>query len=89
ALRDVTFRAAPIDEAEARRMIGEVRALRLLTHPRGAAPADLDALARLIAQVSDFAATHAGSLETLDLNPVLARPEGEGVSVVDALIIGR
>lgn len=89
ALRDVTFRAAPIDEAEARRMIGEVRALRLLTHPRGAAPADIGALARLVAQVSVFAAEHADALETLDLNPVIAKPEGEGVSIVDALVIGR
>lgn len=87
ALRDVTFRAAPLDEAEARAMIGEIRALKLLTHPRGAEPADLDAIARLIAQVSRFAAEHAETVETLDLNPVIVTDEG--VTIVDALIRTR
>lgn len=89
ALRDVTFRAAPVDEAEALRMIGEIRALRLLTHPRGAPPADLPALARLIAQVSSLAAANAETLESLDLNPVIIGPEGQGAVIVDALLIGR
>ncbi|SDW13638.1 Acyl-CoA synthetase (NDP forming) [Albimonas donghaensis] len=87
ALRDVTFRAAPFDEAEAMRMIGEVRALRLLTHPRGAPPADLPALARLLAQVSRVAAASPG-LDGCDMNPVLALPEGEGAVILDAVLIG-
>lgn len=89
ALRDVTFRAAPVDEAEALRMIREIRALRLLTEPRGAPPADLPALARLIAQVSRLAAANADRLESLDLNPVIVGPEGAGCTIVDALMIGR
>jgi len=89
ALRDVTFRAAPVDEDEALRMIGEIRALRLLTHPRGAPPADLPALARLIAQASRLAAANAEGLESLDLNPVIVGPEGQGAVIVDALMIGR
>ena len=89
ALRDVTFRAAPVDEAEALRMIHEIRALRLLTHPRGAPPADLPALAALIGQVSRLAAANADDLESLDLNPVIVGPEGAGCVIVDALMIGR
>lgn len=89
ALKDVTFRAAPVSEAEAHRMIGEVRALRLLTHPRGSEPADIAALARLIAQVSEFAMDHADSLDSMDLNPVIVKPEGEGLVIADALIIGK
>lgn len=89
ALRDVVFRAAPIDEAEALRMIAEIRAIRLLTHPRGTPPADLAALARLIAQVSRFGAANAGGLKSLDLNPVIVGAEGQGCTIVDALLIGR
>lgn len=89
ALKDVTFRAAPVSEQEALRMIGEVRALRLLTHPRGSAPADIGALAKLIARVSEFAVDHATSLQSMDLNPVIVKPEGEGLVIADALIIGR
>ncbi|MCO6188490.1 acetate--CoA ligase family protein [Rhizobium sp. L1K21] len=88
ALRDVTFRAAPVSEDEALRMIGEIRALRLLTEPRGAQPADLPALARLIAQVSRFAAANADGIETLDLNPVIVGAQGEGAIIVDALLVG-
>ncbi len=88
ALRDVVFRAAPFDEAEATRMIHEVRAIRLLTHPRGSAPADIPALARLLAQVSRLAAISPG-LASADMNPVLALPEGEGAVILDALLIPR
>lgn len=89
ALRDVAFRAAPVSEAEALRMIHEIRAIRLLTHPRGAPPADLPALARLIAEVSRLAAGGLEGLESLDLNPVIVRAEGRGCVLVDALLIGR
>ncbi len=89
ALRDVVFRAAPFDEEEAMRMIHEIRALRLLTAPRGAPPADLPAIATLVAAISRLAAANADALESLDLNPVLVGPEGEGCVLVDALLIGR
>ncbi|MGY6534658.1 MAG: acetate--CoA ligase family protein [Pararhodobacter sp.] len=88
ALRDVTFRAAPVDEAEALRMIHEIRAIRLLTAPRGSPPADLPALARLIAQTSRLASANGGALKSLDLNPVIVGVENEGCTIVDALIIG-
>ena len=84
ALRDVAFRAAPFDEAEATAMIHELRALRLLTHPRGSAPADLPALARLLAQVSRIAAA-SPDLQSADMNPVLALEEG--AVILDALLI--
>lgn len=88
ALRDVVFRAAPFDEVEARRMIGEIRAIRLLTHPRGSGPADIDAVAKLVSKVSAFAAANADAIESLDLNPVFVGEEGEGCVIADALLIG-
>lgn len=85
ALRDVVFRAAPFSEAEATSMIHEVRAIRLLTHPRGSGPADIGALAALLAQVSRIAAA-SPDLESADMNPVLALEEG--AVILDALLIG-
>ena len=50
ALEDVTFRAAPFDEAEARPMIEETAAYPVLTGLRGQPPADLDAVATALSR---------------------------------------
>jgi acyl-CoA synthetase (NDP forming) len=85
--RDVSFRAAPFGEAEARRMIAETKAAALLAGARGAPPADLDALARALAAVSRFAAANAAWLDSLDINPFLVFPAGAGAAALDAAIL--
>jgi len=87
ALKDVTFRLAPFDEAEARRMIAELRAIRVLQGMRGRPPADLDALAAALAQLSRFAAAQGPRLKSLDINPFLVLPEGQGALALDAVIL--
>ena len=49
----------------------------------------MDALARLIVQISEYAVTNKDSLEELDINPVFVYPEGKGVAIADALIVKR
>ena len=56
---------------------------------RGAPPADTDALAELMVRLSQFAADHADDIAEIDLNPVIVHARGQGVSVVDALIVKR
>ena len=85
ALKDVTFRAAPFDEAEARAMIKSVAAYPLLTGLRGQSPADLGALAAALSRLSLFAAANADTIESLDLNPFLVRPEG--ALALDAVLV--
>ena len=85
----MTFRAAPFDEAEARAMIGSVAAYPLLTGLRGQPPADLDALATALSRLSCFAAANADAIESLDVNPFLVRPEGEGALALDAVLVTR
>ena len=85
-LKDVTFRAAPFDLAEAHRMIREIRGFPLLQGVRGAAPADIDALAQLLSDLSRFAAAHRDRVVGIDLNPVRVLPAGQGVVALDALI---
>ena len=89
ALGDVTFRVAPFDEAEAHRMIREIRTYRVLEGLRGAPPSDIDALAKALAAVSKYAAAHAGDLVSLEANPFLVRPKGEGAIALDAVVVGR
>ena len=86
-LKDVTFRAAPFDEAEARAMIESVAAYPVLTGLRGQPPSDLGALAAALSRLSLFAAANADTIESLDLNPFLVRPEGEGALALDAVLV--
>lgn len=86
-LKDVTFRVAPFDHDEALRMIKEIRGAAMFDGVRGAPPSDIEALARLLSCLSVFAASHAGQIESIDLNPVVVLPQGQGALALDALII--
>jgi acyl-CoA synthetase (NDP forming) len=86
-LKDVTFRAAPFGVAEAHRMIREIRGYAILEGVRGEEPADIDALAELLSNLSRFAAANADRIESIDLNPVRVLPKGKGVVPLDALLI--
>ena len=88
-LDDFVLSPAPVDAAEAGRMLRELRGGRILDGVRGAPPADVDALVGLLVAVSELAAAAGDALEALDLNPVIVHSRGEGVSVVDAGIVTR
>jgi acyl-CoA synthetase (NDP forming) len=83
--RDVTFRVPPFDRAEARRMIEEIQSSSLLKGARGRPKADLRALTDTIMKVQRLALDLAGELAELDVNPLLARPDG--VVALDALLV--
>jgi acetyltransferase len=87
--RDVVYRPAPVSAEEAGAMLTGLRAAPLLNGFRGAAKADVVALAQLIADISVLAARHAGEIAEIELNPVLVHAEGQGVTIVDALVVGR
>ncbi|HXP74748.1 MAG TPA: acetate--CoA ligase family protein, partial [Stellaceae bacterium] len=89
ALGDVVLRAAPIDLAEARAMIKQLKGCRILDGLRGAPPSDTDALADAIVRLSQFAAAHAGEIASLDINPFAVLPKGRGVLALDAVIVVR
>lgn len=85
--RDVSFRVPPFDRAEARRMIGEIRALPLLQGARGRPKADLTAIVDVIMKVQRLAMDLSGDLAELDVNPLLALPKG--CLALDALAVPR
>jgi succinyl-CoA synthetase beta subunit len=88
-LGDVVFAPVPIAQDEALSLLGELKGAALLDGARGMPPADRAALAELIATLSRFAADHTDLIEEIDLNPVIVHPEGQGLTVVDALIVKR
>jgi acetyltransferase len=87
--RDVIYRPAPVSAAEASAMLAELKAAPLLNGFRGAARADIPALSRLIAQVSVLAARFGAQISEIELNPVLVHAEGQGVTIVDALVVRK
>jgi acyl-CoA synthetase (NDP forming) len=88
-LRDVAFTPVPIGKEDALSLLDGLRGTALLDGVRGAPPADRGALAELMATLSRFAADHAELIEEIDLNPVIVHAQGEGLTVVDALIVKR
>ena len=87
--RDVVYRPAPVSVEEASAMLASLKAAPLLSGFRGAAKTDVLALSQLIADVSILAVRYAGEIAEIELNPVLVHPEGQGVTIVDALVVGR
>ncbi|WP_165978805.1 acetate--CoA ligase family protein [Antarcticimicrobium luteum] len=86
-LNDVALRRAPLTAKDAREMIDETRLGKLLAGFRGAPRADRAALEEAILRLSALSVAHAETVESIDINPVLVLPEGEGCVAVDALII--
>ncbi len=86
-LRDVTFRIAPFGVEEAYRMIAELRGVAILKGARGQPPCDLDTLAAALSRLSLFAAAKRAEFTSIDINPLLVRPKGEGAAALDALIL--
>ena len=86
-LKDVAFRLPPVDTTTAREMLNELRAAALLEGARGHAPADVAALVDCIVRVSWLAADLADRITELDINPLRVLPQGQGVRVVDALVV--
>jgi acyl-CoA synthetase (NDP forming) len=86
-LRDTAHALAPVGRRQARRMLESLKGYKLLLGYRGAPAADLDAVCDAIARISEFAADHADQVEEIDVNPLLARPDG--AVALDALIVLR
>ncbi len=85
-LRDVVFRPAPFDVDDAREMIDQVKGRALLYGVRGSLPADVDALAEALSNLSLFAAANADTIASIDINPFVVLPAGQGAIAVDAFI---
>ena len=83
-MRDTVVALAPVSPEEAKKLLARLKGYRLLSGFRGSEPVDLDALAEAIARISELAADQAGRVSEIDVNPILARPDG--VLAVDALI---
>ena len=79
----------PLEQEAALALIRRLKASSILGSYRGMPPADTEALADLMVKLSQFAFDHADDVAEVDLNPVIVHGKGDGVTVVDALIVKR
>jgi acetate---CoA ligase (ADP-forming) len=86
-LQDVILAPLPLLPAEARSLLWRLRGARLLRSFRGGAPADVDALVDAMLRLARLAQDCAETIAEIDLNPVIVHGQGQGISVVDALVV--
>ncbi|MCP4540872.1 MAG: CoA-binding protein [Chloroflexi bacterium] len=85
-LRDVAFRLAPLSAAEAREMVMETAAGKLLAGVRGQPPSDIDAVVQALIRVSQLM-VDLPQVAEVDLNPLIVGQEDEGAWAVDVRVV--
>lgn len=83
-LEDVSFRLVPLTRYDAKEMIAEIKAAKVLDGFRGRPPADKEAIEDLILKTAEFV-TKYDKITEFDMNPVFALKKG--VTIVDARIV--
>ena len=85
ALKDVSFRIAPLSRQVAREMIEEIKTIKLLKGTRGEDPSDIDSIIEIILRVSQLVTDFPEILE-MDINPLFVKKQGEGSIAGDVRI---
>jgi acetyl coenzyme A synthetase (ADP forming)-like protein len=86
AIKDVTFRLAPMWEISAEIMIRTIKAYSILQGVRGAPPCDIDSIKDCLLRLSQMVGEH-DEIAELDINPMIVYPEGQGCVVADSRIL--
>ena len=83
--RDTSFRFAPLSADDAKEMISELKAFKILQGLRGKLPLDTDVLVKVIQAMSQIA-EDMPEIAELDINPLFIQQQGQGALVLDARI---
>jgi acetyltransferase len=86
AMKDVTFRLAPMWEISAEIMIRTIKAYSILQGVRGAPPCDIDSIKDCLLRLSQMVGEN-DEIAELDINPMIVYPEGQGCVVADSRIL--
>ncbi|HXY74638.1 MAG TPA: acetate--CoA ligase family protein, partial [Dehalococcoidales bacterium] len=85
AIGDVAFRLAPLDDNEARVMMQEIKAQKILGNFRGEKSADTESIVKILTALSEISAA-IPEISEIDINPLIISPDGR-ITAVDALIV--
>ena len=88
-LEDTVFRLHPLTVPDVAAMLDEVRGARLLRGFRGAAPKDRETLVDLLVRLTEVFTAYGDLIEALEINPIAVLDDGQGVRVLDALLIPK
>jgi len=85
--KDVAFSAPPLSRRKALDMLDQTHAARLLRGYRGSAVLDIDAVADALVALGRIAVDLAGIVQSIDINPFVVLPQGQGGMALDALVV--
>jgi acetyltransferase len=88
-LKDFSLRHAPLKERDAWEMIQEIKGYPVLKGFRGESPWDLAAIIRVLMAISQLAVDFKNFILSMDINPLVVYPDGQGVKVLDCLIVEK
>jgi acyl-CoA synthetase (NDP forming) len=88
-LKDVALGVPPLTRRDVDGMLARLRGRAILdgSGARGADPADVDAVVDTLLRFSQLCLDLRDDVAEIDINPLLALPRGQGVRVVDCLIV--
>jgi acetyl-CoA synthetase (ADP-forming) len=84
ALKDVTFRVAPLSKEDALEMIDEIKTKKILGEFRGSPAVDREALAKALVGIGELGMS-CDSIAEIDINPLIIC--GDKPVAVDALVV--
>lgn len=85
--QDTAHALLPVTQEKAKRMLTSLKAFPLLNGFRGKPIADIDAAANAIVAIGQAMLSKQEEISEIEVNPLLVKPKGEGVVMLDALIV--
>ena len=85
-MKDVSFRAFPLDRAEVWRMVEEIRSYPLLLGVRGEKRKDIEAVIETVIKMGTLV-RECPDISDIELNPVVVYARGDGVKALDVRIL--
>jgi acetyltransferase len=86
---DVSFGAVPLPPWQAEAMLGRTRAGRILQGYRGVPAGDTESVLSAMMALGRLAHDLGDRIESIDINPLVALPAGQGALALDALMVFR
>jgi 4-hydroxybutyryl-CoA synthetase (ADP-forming) len=84
-LKDVSFRVAPLTDADANEMVRAIKGFPILNGARGEKPIDLEKLSECLQRMSQMI-LDLPEIKEMDINPLIVFEKGRPFKVVDARV---